>query len=197
MKTPKSVEIELKAKIVNPKVCKKSIESFAGKGTLFSKDDSYWFAGRNSRKLKKFPSSGLRLRQNKSGKTLQSLVTWKYKERRNGLEINEEHEFELKSGDEFEQLLEMLSLEKRIIKHKNGWVWHYNGISAELCEVSGFIRTAKNLGWFLELEILSDKDSAKTAAAAKKKLLAFLEKAGIGKENIEDRYYAEMLAELA
>ena len=98
-----------------------------------------------------------------------------------------------------------MGLEKKTIKHKQGWLWHHEGISAELCEVSGFINNSsikhspekqgciKNLGWFLELEILANDDSADTIIAAREKLLNLLEKTGIGKENIESRYYAELL----
>jgi len=181
----KNAEIELKAHVTCPEDCKEKLCFLAGKETAISKDDSYWFP------------AGIRIREDKTGETVHVLVTWKNKEKRDGLEVNDEHEFDLKESAEFEELLLLLGLEKKIIKHKQGWVWYYDGITAELCEVSGTARPGdhRKLGWFLELEILSDDGGAETVALARKKLLELLEKAGIGKEHMETRYYSEMLAE--
>ncbi|MCL1814752.1 MAG: CYTH domain-containing protein [Treponema sp.] len=189
----KNAEIELKTHVDNPDDCKKKLSALAGKGTVFSKDDTYW-DGRNF--------SGLRVRRETAGEESGHIwVTWKNKERRGSLEVNDEHEFEVSDGTGFEELLTLLGLEKRIRKHKQGWIWHYRGITAELCEVSGSEESAdfKNLGWFLELEIKHGpppENSGKTVEAAQEQLLALLEKTGIGKECIESRYYAELFAEL-
>ena len=200
----KPVEIELKAFVNCPKDCKKKLKKIAGTETAISKNDTYWFTGASAEQAPKFPVSGLRVRYEKRGNKKHTLVTWKNKKKQGRIEINDEHEFEISDGAEFEALLKLLGHEQQIIKHKQGWVWHYDGITAELCEVSGFAKqdhfsqksqmpSAKNLGWFLELEILSGDDSAETVTAAGKKLLLFLEKTGVGKEHIESRYYAEML----
>jgi adenylate cyclase class 2 len=155
------------------------------------------------------PGSGLRVRRERG----QSRVTWKRKKKLAECEVNDEHEFAVYDGGmsgksgEFEELLALLGLEKRIYKQKQGWVWQYRGITAELCEVSGSVHgeqapegarkglTLKNLGWFLELEILAAEDSPETVAAAREQLLAFLGQTGIRKENIEDRYYSELLGD--
>ena len=195
-----TAEIELKAHVKNSDTCIKKISAIAGKGTAFSKDDTYWFA---PAVLHYF--SGPRVRQEKKGKSVKTLVTWKIKKKRAGLEVNDEHEFEVSSGKDFEDLLVLLGLEKELIKHKQGWAWQYDGITIELCEVIGSAKKnthkgrgikqgqEKRLGWFLELEIIAAEDSEVTVASARDKLLVFLEKAGIRKENIESRYYAEML----
>ena len=198
----KTAEIELKAHVKNSNACKKKISAIAGEGTAFSKDDTYWFA---PAVLHYF--SGPRVRQETKEQSIKTTVTWKNKEKRAGLEVNDEHEFEVTGGREFEELLVLLGLEKQIIKHKQGWAWQYDGITIELCEVYGSVKKnskknnsqkqgqEKKLGWFLELEIIAGEDSDVTVASARDKLLVLLEKADIGKENIESRYYAEMLAE--
>ena len=197
-------EIELKAHIDNPEECKKSLSAFGSEGEAFSKEDSYWVvpssravpADNLGRLPTKVNISGLRIRRERTGEKELVLVSWKKKEKRDELEINEENEFELNSSSakdygakNFEKLLVLLGFEKKLSKQKKGWIWQYNGITAELCEVSGI----KNLGWFLELEIMAAENSAQTIAAAREKLLAMLEKSGIGKEKIENRYYTDML----
>jgi len=182
-------EIELKAHVDKPQDCKKSLSAFASGGDSFFKEDSYWVV----------PSSkamSLRVRRERTGEKDLVRVSWKKKEKRDELEVNEENEFELNSGsagadgaENFEKLLILLGLEKKLSKQKNGWSWQYNGITAELCEVSGI----KNLGWFLELEIMAAENSVQNVAAAREKLLLMLEKSGIGKDKIENRYYADML----
>ncbi|MDR1144456.1 MAG: class IV adenylate cyclase [Spirochaetaceae bacterium] len=201
----KHTEIELKARVPGWRDCRRRLTELAGGGVPLVKDDSYWFpAG---------PAAGLRVRRERhtvaDGQTAEhTLVTGKTKERRDGIEINEEREFEVSDGAVFEEFLERLGLEKRISKRKTGWVWRCGGISAELVRVSGrggfggtgpetpdSAGTTKDLGWFLELEILAGADcGAETPAAAGRRLLDLLAKAGVGETAIETRYYSELLA---
>jgi adenylate cyclase class 2 len=190
----KKTEIELKAHVDNHLACKNQLDKLAGVGIAFSKDDAYWFL----KTVAALPKSGLRIRREKAGNGERTLVTYKTKERREGIEINDEHEFEVSDGDCFEELLVRLGLEKRTYKHKQGWSWNYSGITAELAEVSGAANPAipaKNLDWFLELEILAEDGADETVTAARQRLLELLEKAGIGEDYIESRYYSELLAE--
>jgi adenylate cyclase class IV len=214
----KHTEIELKARVHAYGDCRRRLSELAGGGSAFVKDDAYWFSVQQGDAL---PSvSGLRVRTERhtgaEGQTTErTLVTNKTKERRDGIEINEEHEFEVSNGGAFEELLEKLGLEKRIYKHKAGWAWTIEGITAELAEVSGStVRAAglpaaecsadpgggtpgaqqKNLGWFLELEILAAGGGDEIIAAARRRLLDLLKKAGIGEEDIEDRYYSRLLS---
>ena len=124
------------------------------------------------------------------------LVSYKVKEVREGLEINDEREFAVSGPDPaagpdaghavFEELLRRLGLERRAEKHKQGWAWEYRGITAELSLVRG-------LGWFVELEILADNDRGETVADARSRLLALLAELGVAAERIESRYYTELL----
>ena len=193
-------EIELKAHVHNLKGCKNRLSAIAGEGTAISKDDTYWLAPGVLRYF-----SGPRVRQETAGNNVKTLVTWKNKQKLNGIEVNDEHELEVSNGKVFEELLVQLGLEKQLVKRKEGWAWQYDGITVELCKVSGSSKKSskksslakqgrtKNLGWFLELEIITGNDSEAVIAAARKKLFALLEKAGIGEELLESRYYAEML----
>jgi adenylate cyclase class 2 len=118
------------------------------------------------------------------------LVTYKTKEVREGIEINDEREFTVSDGDTFGELLERLGLKPGVRKHKQGWAWTCGNIHAELCEVSGRNR---NLGWFLELEILADDAETETVAAARKELLGLLARLNVARDCIEERYYSELL----
>ncbi|MDR3356871.1 MAG: CYTH domain-containing protein [Spirochaetaceae bacterium] len=189
-----AIEMEIKARAEKDD-CKKRMETIAGEGTAFVKDDAYWFPGGETR-------SGLRVRREKKSGKETILVTWKKKEQRDGMEINDEKEFAVSDGTLFEELLYSLGLRKKTLKHKEGFVWKIGGITAELTEVSGIYGERadsasgpKNLGWFLELEITSGGAIEETETEAKTRLLALLEKAGIDRSMIEDRYYTELLAE--
>jgi adenylate cyclase class 2 len=209
------IEMELKAR-VEKQDCKKRLETIAGRGAAFVKDDAYWFPGFSGLPDKEAGGdprgggilcSGLRVRREKKAGKETTLVTWKKKEKRNGMEINDEKEFAVSDGALFEELLYVLGLRKKTIKHKEGWAWNIDGITAELVEVSGIYTGTPNftsseipdssksgilktLGWFLELEILDCGDET----AARRRLLNTLAKAGIGEANIENRYYSELLA---
>jgi adenylate cyclase class 2 len=225
----KHTEIELKARVHHNEDCRRRLTELAGGGVPFAKDDAYWFPS-----VRPPGASGLRVRREHTGEDGQraehTLVTYKIKERRNGLEINDEHEFEVSDGAVFEELLKKLGLEKRISKCKTGWAWQYDGVSAELVKVSGSATSggvsfdgaasgagsagipplagaerspetpgpagaAKDLGWFLELEILAGADyGGETIAAAGRRLLDLLARAGIGEAEIESRYYSDLLA---
>jgi adenylate cyclase class 2 len=188
-----AVEIELKALVGDHEAMKTKISLLASPSLSFEKDDQYWVAGTSAG----LPQSGVRIRRESirrpdGGAEEKVLVTYKFKEVRDGIEINDEREFTVSDGDTFGELLKRMGLEQGVRKHKQGWAWTYGNIYAELCEVSG---RKHSLGWFLELEILADEAGKETVAAARKELLGFLERLNVGKECIEERYYSEMLGE--
>lgn len=178
-------EIELKARPEDFNACKKRMDAGAGCGTAFVKEDAYWSG----------PGFSLRVRREEKGGERRTLVTWKTKKRRNGVEINDEKEFSVSDAELFEELLALLGFEKRTLKRKEGWAWKSGDITAELCEVSGS-RTGGapvTLGWFLELETAAEDGGNKTAGAARNALFGLLEKAGVSKDRVESRYYAELI----
>jgi adenylate cyclase class 2 len=181
-----ATEIELKAWVDNPQSVQAKLDSIAEFRGCFEKDDAYY-----SKENCGLPASGLRVRKEiftfPDGKSEETIhITYKAKEVREGIEINDEKEFDVSSAPEFEELLARLGLEKRSSKNKKGRSYTHQSLSAELTEVKG-------LGWFAELEILEDNNRSETVKAARARLLEFLAKIGIGEDKIETRYYTEML----
>ena len=190
-----ATEIEVKAHVHDSKALKALLHEKAEYSGAFEKDDTYWVFAPELR-TPAVPSSRVRLRREKrslpdgSGESV-TLVTYKTKEVRDGIEINDELEFEVTPGPEFERFLKTMGFKPGFYKQKRGWGFSRGEISAELVEV-------EKLGWFIELEILVDAMEAgereKTVAEGREKLLGFLAALGIGREAIESRYYTEMLA---
>jgi adenylate cyclase class 2 len=185
------IEIELKAHAEDYPALKERLSLLASEAISFEKDDCYWTHGRGSA-----PRSGIRVRRERiaypnGGTEEKALVACKIKEVRDGIEINDEREFTVSDAAAFEDLLRQLGLKPGIRKHKQGWAWFVGSIHAELCEVSG---KKRRLGWFLEIEILEEAAEAPLIAAARKKLLDFLDTLNIPRSRIEDRPYSELLA---
>ncbi|MDR2110367.1 MAG: CYTH domain-containing protein [Spirochaetaceae bacterium] len=189
-----AVEIELKARVESPETQKEVISTLAEYAGSFEKDDSYWFPPPGMVIPPGGPSSsGVRIRREKFGGPPGELVrrvwvTYKSRERREGIEVNHEGEFEVSDGAVFEGFLSGLGFTRGAGKRKRGWAWTFGDITAELSLVEG-------LGWFVELEILTGNDREETVAAARERLLDFLRKIGVGEDRIESRYYTEMLRE--
>ncbi|MDR2079797.1 MAG: class IV adenylate cyclase [Treponema sp.] len=199
-----AMEIEVKAHVDDPRTIKNGIFLSASPLISFEKNDCYWVPA------DKLPGgiskSGVRVRRekrrlpgNKEEDKEKILVTYKSKEVRDRIEINDELEFTVSDAHAFEELLKRLGLKPGLRKHKKGWSWIFpensvagNGnIHVELCEVTSLDR---NLGWFAELEILTDDAGPETVTAARKRLLEVLDKLNIPRENIEERYYSELLS---
>jgi len=192
-----ATEIEVKAHVQNIDVIKDRLYEKAEYSGAFEKRDVYWF-GRGTSDL---TTTKLRVRKEKrsfanGNERSRCLVTYKAKEENNGIEINDELEFEVEPVDAFEEFLVKAGLRAGAGKIKRGWVFIKGEITAELVEVDG-------LGWFVELEILAraSPDDAnaegnyeKTLTKAKETLLAFLDSLGIGREAIERRFYLDMLS---
>jgi adenylate cyclase class 2 len=191
-----ATEIELKAWADDPQAIRAKLDSIAEFQGSFEKEDAYWFPMITEKKRgNHLPASGLRVRKeiftSPEGKSTKNIhVTYKTKEMRHNIEINDEKEFDVSNAPEFEEFLARLGLEKRKSKSKKGYSYKYQGLTAELTEV-------KSLGWFAELEILTDNNRSETINAARVQLLDLLAKIGIEKDKIETRYYTEMLASKA
>lgn len=181
------IEIELKAWIDDLQSLSQILSSI---GAEFSgaveKDDCYWI----------FPASlqELRVRQetkiDKAGiVTHFNRVTYKTKEIQDGIEINDEQEFEVSDMKVFEELLRRLGAAQKIKKHKQGQAWKYEDINAELFLVRG-------LGYFIELECISESKDAQTIDNIKSRLMDLLSRLGITKDSIEPRYYTDLLCGL-
>ena len=182
-------EIELKAHAGNWEELKQILTEKAEYLCAFEKSDEYWFAAESS-----LPPSGLRIRGEKrrfadETEDFFTIATYKTKEVRDGIEVNDEHEFRVDPAGEFVEFLKRMGLKPGRSKKKRGWAFSKENITAELVEVAG-------LGWFVELEIIShsDKSTKEAFTAEKTHLLEFLDSLGIAREAIESRFYTEMLA---
>jgi adenylate cyclase class 2 len=206
-----ALEIELKVHIDDFAPVKERISALGNYLRSYKKSDSYWFS------IQAAPPEvtvmpGLRVRRERgldsSGQIQEAtLITYKVKEISDGIEVNDEREFTISDADIFEDLLCRLGLYKDICKEKEGWAWAISPLAispddagkspavpqpiilAELSLVTG-------LGWFLELEIMSDDGSEYAIARSRQQLLATLEKLEIPAEWIESRPYTAMLREV-
>ncbi|MDR1256395.1 MAG: class IV adenylate cyclase [Spirochaetaceae bacterium] len=194
-------EIELKAWVDDRKAVEKRAGELAEFTADFEKEDVYWVpvsrSGMGGGAL--LSGSGVRIRRETlkaQGAAARShvLVTYKTKEVRGGVEVNDEKEFTVTGLPAFEELLRRMGFEAGISKKKRGRSWRYgggaDGITVEISDV-------ERLGCFMELEIMAGDNGANTVNAAREKLLSFLKLAGIGEDRIETRYYNEMLKEAA
>ena len=192
-----ATEIELKAHVQDSGALRLLLTEKTEYKNAYTKEDSYWL----NEAIQAESPLKVRVRREErtfpDGKTESVvLVTYKNKEVRDGIEINDEEEFEVQPGPEFEKLLRRMGFKPDIAKRKRGWAFCESqipegckrAITAELSEVEG-------LGWFIELEILADNSREETVAEGRNRLLSFLASLGIEKEAIESRYYTEMLKE--
>ena len=190
------VEIEVKAWVDDEKGLKEKLDGAANYLGAYVKEDSYWQPSDNAEKYRGVFKSGIRIRKENwerpqieppNDNTSFIKVCYKNKEVRNGIEVNDEREFDITNQAIFEDFLKNLGFEVDIYKTKQGWAWDYDGITVELSMVSG-------LGWFIELEILSENRD--NFQSVQNSLITTLESIGIKKSSIEGRYYTEMLRAL-
>ncbi|NLJ08958.1 MAG: class IV adenylate cyclase [Treponema sp.] len=182
-----ATEIEIKAWVDDPQEVQKKVSNFADFVKSYEKEDAYWLPEAEIAPLVKEEKrrklgSGIRIRQ-ENGLVL---VTLKKKEVRQGMEINDELEFSVSSAPAFEEFLTTLGYAPWIRKHKEGKAWKWNNITIEISMV-------KDLGWFAELEILTNTNEPDKVEQARRDLYRCLEKIGIPQEKIESRYYTELL----
>ena len=128
-------------------------------------------------------------------------LTYKRKETRNGLVVNDEQECTVSDRQAIEALLADIGFKPFLKKTKRTRSFTVSGGSCNSGEsgpaVTAEISLVEPLGWFLELEILleeTDPDEG-TIEKTRERLLQVLADCGVGEESIEHRYYSEMLGE--
>jgi predicted adenylyl cyclase CyaB len=198
-------EIELKAHVRDSETLKNRLSGKAVYSCAFEKRDVYWFGQETGA----FPVTKLRVRKEKrtfAGGTEKTfcLVTYKAKEVNNGVEMNDELEFEVCPVEAFEEFLEKAGLKPGAVKRKRGWAFTKAvSFAAELAaaELCAELVEVDSLGWFIELEIcvnVSGDDAGdkheETFLEARETLLAFLDSLGVEREAIEKRFYLDMLS---
>ncbi|MDR1802596.1 MAG: hypothetical protein LBQ94_03230 [Treponema sp.] len=207
-------EIELKAHVRDSEALRKTLSEKAEYSCAFEKRDVYWFGQETSA----LPVTKLRVRREKrtfadGTEKAFCLVTYKAKEVNNGIEMNDELEFEVCPVDAFEEFLKKAALRPGAVKRKRGWAFTKAvSFAAELAaaELRAELVEVDSLGWFIELEICVnvsgdganagldevdiDDKSEETFSQAKETLLAFLDDLGVEREAIERRFYLDMLS---
>ncbi|MDR0539769.1 MAG: class IV adenylate cyclase [Spirochaetaceae bacterium] len=188
-----SFEVELKAWVDDVPRTEEKLNMLADYAFAYSKKDTYFFMNKEGA----FPS-GVRLRDEAhvlpdGAREEKILVTYKTKELRGEIEVNEEHEFCVTgNGSAFAGFLERAGFTPGFCKTKEGKCWAYRSgffpVNVELSRVEG-------LGYFLELEIILESEDGQTVENAGAALRALLEKTGISARRIESRYYSEMLGQ--
>jgi adenylate cyclase class 2 len=180
-----ATEIELKAWVDDPEKTRALIDSLAQSEGTYEKFDTYWRWSTDDPKNPPL-GSGVRVRKEIRRGNTTGIITFKNKEVRDGIEINDEREFEVSDTSVFEELLKRLGLSPWIEKHKTGQSWRAGRITVELSLV-------EKLGWFVELEILLDQQDSEGVEAARTELVALLDRLGVPRDRLEERYYIEML----
>ena len=188
-----AVEIELKAWVDNPEDIKHRLSGWGTFCCHYEKADVYWtLETENPLTLRVRRES----RKAPDGVTVESvLVTSKTREIHGGIEVNDEREFNVSDGILFQEILDRLGMRPGIRKEKRGWAWKSDqgeGLPPVLAELS----EVKRLGWFIELEIISDSRSEQSLRENRRRLFDLLEKLGIPPEKTEPRAYSEMLRAL-
>ena len=184
-------EIELKAHVQNRTELIQKLNSIAEyRGHFIRNDEYYGLRDKNGSLLK----NKIRIRKEESDTAKKILLTYKHKEEHSAgktvMEVNDEKECELSDDEAVKCFLTDFGFELSLRKHKDVFLWSYEGISLELC-------TVPPLGDFLELELLSPEDTAEIREKSHKRLEELLLKCGIPSCNIENRYYSDLLREEA
>ena len=194
-------EIELKARLKDPRPVKERLSALGVYSQSYEKSDVYWIPVETGCFSKKnLPPSGVRVRRERivdaGGHTrLSVLVTCKTKEISNGIEVNDEREFTVSSAEMIEDMFERLGLRPYIQKEKQGWAWTIAAENQVEPPVLAELSLVKNLGFFLELEILAADNT--TVNESRVRLRSLLEKLEIDTSQIEERPYTAMLRAMA
>jgi len=197
-----ATEIELKVRLNDYASVKERLSVVGNYCRSYKKSDCYWLPVQpvnGTTAGMSIPATGVRVRRDSGieadGFVHESvLATYKIKNISGGIEVNHECEFTVSDAGMFEELLSRLGLRSAVRKEKEGWAWTIPSQIAGQAPILAELSMVKNLGWFLEIEILADNDCEQTVQESRERLFALLEKLEIPKEWIEDRPYTVMLA---
>lgn len=176
-------EIEIKAHVGDHEITEKTIASFATFTGETHKRDTYW--------TKENPPMKVRLREESGLLT----VTYKKKELRGAVEVNDEREFTISDRSAFEALITDAGFMPASHKEKRTKRWVRPVNLAGVMEIGIELSHVHALGWFLELEALAEKPDERDIERVRESLMETLTLCGIDSRAIETRYYTEMLAE--
>ena len=198
-------EIELKAHVKDRKSLAEKLKVFAKFLRHIKRSDEYYHLPAENSEFAKKDAAGksyisVRLRTETSffrQEECKTFFTYKRKELRTGAdgtmsEVNDEKECILSDGNALKAAFEDagFTLAQKKQKDVEEYEMHtpFGKAAIELCSVPP-------LGDFLEIEILSSSNDDLHVKSVQKELMRILDKAEIPPEQIEKRYYSELLAE--
>jgi len=197
-------EIELKARVADRAALEKRLDQIARFTMQLTRDDTYYG-------LSKETKCKLRIRREKStANGSVEIITYKRKEMRtlpdgSMSEVNDERETGIQNADVLESFLRDSGFMVTLKKHKDVKDWELvirkddfpqeAGIEQDLCATFELCKVPP-LGDFLEIEILSPQNKPSCVQAIQKKLRDLLALAKIDENQIENRYYSELLRDL-
>lgn len=170
------IEVEAKIKIEDPEVYRRLLKPFSRFVGRIEKVDDYYTLQSDG----KYPRKSLRVRR--TGKFYE--VNFKEKlSYVQGVHAKKESEFAVSDIKNFFGLINDFGFRKWLTKEKISEIYHVErNFHVE-------INNVKNLGWFLEIEYLTEKDVGK----ARKKILGVMKKLGVREREIIENGYTKML----
>jgi predicted adenylyl cyclase CyaB len=121
-----------------------------------------------------------------------TVVTYKARSTREGVERNAEHEFRVSDAGEFAGFATHIGCSEYFMKLKEGEEFESGGLTIGLFHVAG-------IGDFLEIEAIIDDDDPdrndRRREAAVRQVRAFFESVGMARARVESRSYVELAAE--
>jgi adenylate cyclase, class 2 len=173
------IEVESKIKVRDVNDARKRIKKIAKFVKVEKKLDDYY-----SLESRKYPKKSLRVR-NRGKKRVINFKQWRsYK---GGIWAKKEVEFEVSDLKNFFDLLSNFGFRKWMSKNKKTELYKSkDGINIEL----NFV---KNLGWFIEIEVLCKEEDI---PIARKKVKKVMDRLGVRKKFILKKGYTKLLWEL-
>jgi predicted adenylyl cyclase CyaB len=173
-------EVELKACLTDPA----TVETRAGELGVFkgetTKLDIYFRRCGDSSRL---PADRFRLRR--EGR--QAVVNFKQEQQADGLEVNQEIEFEVSDAHAFYQFADRFGFEPFVVKRKQARIYQIGQAQVELNQV-------EHLGHFVEIEILCEQENE--VPVARVEVARLLTRLGLEAAAVEPRPYIELLQEV-
>ena len=198
------IEVELKAHLKDRAAAIAAVSAFARPIGEVDKRDAYWHGPdwrlhRGTRGFRLRTESDAEGRDAK-GVATKRVVTFKTKRAEGDIEINREVEFAVSDGAAFDEFALRLGCEPYYEKRKRGYAFKAGcaecGTGSEgPREATIEIVEVEGLGDFIEIELLLEDEEPARVASAQGEIRALLHKAGIGDEDVESRFYSELLIE--
>ena len=195
-------EVELKAHVDDRAALAQKLDSFAIRGQHIIRDDNYWGKGSCDKNKIRIRRESF-LNPDGSVANTDILVTYKRKAKIKGAdnveaEANDEKECTVSDAAALEAFLTDTGYSIQLEKHKDveDWITEVPDLGCGRLKATLELCYVEKLGDFLEIEILSPSNDISILTALHGELEKLLDKAGIAKDHIENRYYSELLHNL-